>query len=203
MEALGRGDPAQRAVRPSRGQATLLRSVIVAMVLVSIGCAQRQPPARAAAEAAVDYQLLPAGGEGRAVLQPGEAASGGAPDTASVVLPDYPPAWLPARLPDLRVAALVVVDGDGLPARISVDQAPLQQACGACAADFAASVERALGRWRFTPLAISTWVDGPDEDGDGEPDSVRRGSAGTRPYSLRIAFRFGWREGRAVVDHSP
>ena len=147
--------------------------------------------------------MLPPQGEGHATLGPGQAASGGKPHEESVRLPDYPPAWLAQRLAEVRAEALVIIDGKGLPERIEVDHAALSAQCGACAADFAASVQAAVRQWRFAPLEVSDWIDGPDEDGDGEPDTVLRGSAGTRPYSLRLAFRFGWREGRPEVDHSP
>ena len=147
--------------------------------------------------------MLPPQGEGRTDLRPGQAASGGKPYDDAVVVPDYPSAWLSRRLPDVRAEALVVINEQGAPQHIDVDEAALAAQCGACAGDFAASVRAALQQWRFAPLEITDWIDGPDDDGDGEPDSVRRGSVGGRPYSLRLAFRFGWREGRPVVDHSP
>ena len=178
--------------------------LLLALALLGSGCANRVTPAVSrGADGEVNYAVQPPQGEGRAILGEGQSARGGRPHDEAVVLPVYPSAWLARRLPEVRAEALVVIDGEGLPQRVEVDRRALGAQCGECAADFAASVESALGRWRFAPLEVSDWIDGPDEDGDGEPDSVRRGSVGSRPYSLRIAFRFGWREGRPVVDHSP
>ena len=177
--------------------------LFVALALLSIGCASRAPRPAAGTDGDVDYAVLPPQGEGHTALRLGQAAIGGKPHDDAVVLPAYPPAWLSQRLPEVRAEALVVIDEQGAPRQIEVDHAALAGQCGTCADDFAASVRVALQQWRFAPLEITDWIDGPDDDGDGEPDSVRRGSVGSRPYSLRLAFRFGWREGRPVVDHSP
>lgn len=169
------------------------------------GCATRPAPLSAPHQAAgeVDYRLLAPAGEGRHDMARGQAAAGGKPLDGAMVLPDYPADWLERRLPAITVSALVVVDGTGRPSRIEVDEATLRSQCGDCAAAFATAVAEALQRWRFAPLEVSDWIDGPDEDGDGEPDSVTRGVVEARPYSLRLQFEFSLREGEAVVRRTP
>ncbi len=167
------------------------------------GCAVRtpqppQPPPAASGDVA--YRVVPPASEGRHTVARGQAVSGGKPMDGQVVLPRYPEGWLGRRLDAVTVDALVVVDESGGADRVDVDADALTVQCGDCADAFAQAVRDAVKQWRFAPLEIADWIDGPDEDGDGEPDSVTRGVVGRRPYSLRLQFMFVVREGRGEVE---
>ncbi len=182
---------------------TTLRALILAVSTLLAACATRTPtePVEAAGpEGDVAVRLLPPATEGSHSVQRGQAASGGAPIAEALILPDYPHAWLSRRLAPLTADALVVVDEQGRPARVEVDRDSLHAQCGECSDEFAAAVDTALRRWQFAPLEIADWVDGPDEDGDGEADSVTRSVVERRAYSLRMRFSFAVRDGRAVVE---
>jgi len=151
----------------------------------------------------VGYRVLLPKAEGQHSFERGQGASGGTPIDGNTVMPVYPVDWLPRGLPTLQVDALVVVDTQGHPERVDIDSAALSARCDRCAPAFATAVSDALKQWRFAPLQIAGWIDGPDEDGDGEPDSVTRGVVESRPYSLRLQFSFAVRDGRAVVERLP
>jgi hypothetical protein len=182
-------------------------AMLAAIVLA--GCATRPPSGTESAatepgmQGEVGFRLIQPAAEGRHQVARGQAASGGAPVDGDTLLPNYPRDWLARGLPPLRVDARVVVDAQGNPSRVDVDSAPLSALCDACAPAFAAAVADALRQWRFAPLQIADWIDGPDEDGDGEPDSVTRGIVEARPYSLRLQFSFAVRDGEAVVERLP
>lgn len=177
-------------------------SVLAALACVLLSACASKPLAEpvAAPEGEVGFRVLAPESEGRHEVLRGQAASGGKLLDQSVVLPDYPPDWLPRRLPAVIADALVVVDTQGRAERVEVDQAALRGQCDDCAEAFALSVEQAVLQWTFAPLEIADWIDGPDEDGDGVPDSVVRSVVATRPYSLRLRFSFFVRDGRGVVE---
>lgn len=194
-------------IRAPDSTARFPRALPLGLIVIAAGLAgcsartMREPPAEPSG--AVDYQLLAPADEGRHAFSRGQAASGGAPLDSQAVLPEYPPDWLVRRLPSIAADALVVVDEAGQPARIEVDGEALRSQCGDCSAAFSGAVEAALRRWRFAPLEVADWIDGPDEDGDGEPDSVQRAVVATRPYSLRLRFAFSVRDGEAFVSRLP
>ncbi len=177
----------------------------VLLLSLATACAIRTPVPQApdAASGDVAYRVVPPASEGRHSVARGQAVSGGKPIDEQVVLPRYPEAWLARQLDPVTVDALVVVDEAGGADRVDVDLAALAAQCAGCAGDFAAAVRDALAQWRFAPLEIADWIDGPDEDGDGEPDSVTRGVVGRRPYSLRLQFDFRVRDGRGEVTRLP
>lgn len=175
---------------------------LLASALLLAACAATPPPAPAP-EGEVGYQVVPPQSEGQHRIARGQAVRGGAVHEGSVVLPHYPAHWLARRLDALTLDALVVVDEDGLPGRIDTDASALAERCGDCAQAFVDSIEAALRQWTFAPLEITDWIDGPDEDGDGEPDSVHRGTLERRPYSLRLRFTFSVRDGEGVVTGGP
>ncbi|MCK7592099.1 hypothetical protein [Pseudomarimonas salicorniae] len=154
----------------------------------------------------VAVETIPAGSEGRLALRQGQTARGGLPDPEHARLPDYPAIWLAQRLDEVRVEASLEIDDEGAPgmARVEVPDAP-----AGCAEDcrtaFAEAARRALSGWRFAPLEVLDWVDGPDTDGDGEPDTVARAVVAVHPYTLRFRFRFTQVDGRPRVglDKSP
>lgn len=163
----------------------------------------RRPAADSGTRAShVSYRTELPEAEGRHQLQPGQSVQGQVAPLPDNPLPAYPQALVARGLPPLEFTALVTVDEAG---RVSaVDVLPTPAAVDApCAVDctpaFDASLRQTLAGWRFHPLQIAEWTDGPDIDGDGEADSAQRTVVETRPYSLRLRFRFEVRDGRATV----
>ncbi len=185
----------------SWGFARLSLSLLLIGLLAA--CATRSVGPEVSPAGDVGYKVVPPQTEGARRLDRGQSASGGAPFAGSIVLPSYPERWLSERLAPLVIEALVVIDEAGKPERVDLDDSELRLVCADCATDFAASVRAALMQWTFAPLQIADWVDGPDDDGDGEPDTVARGIVAAKPYSLRFQFTFSVRDGAGVVTQMP
>lgn len=168
-----------------------------------VPAAQRPSPQRVSPATAVSVQQELPQSEGRHRLQSGQAVAqppGPLPDQA---LPVYPSAWIERELAGIDVLARVSVDTAGRPVDLQVEIAPESSCMDECAGDFRASVERALRDWRFVPMQVTGWVDGPDADGDGSADTVTRAVVEQRPYSLRLRFHFELRDGVASVSTPP
>lgn len=145
--------------------------------------------------------LLAPAGEGAHRLQPGQSARGGQPDPDSAVLPSYPSEWIARELGEVWVDARVVVDDEGIAA--SPELLVATTGCkDDCATAFVEATRRALRSWRFEPLEIIGWIDGPDADGDGEPDTVQRGVLQRLPYTRRLRFAFSIKDGQPEVGVS-
>ena len=153
------------------------------------------------ADPQVAVSLLAPAGEGRMQLGPGESARGGRPDPQRMPMPTYPPAWIERDPGPVEVSARVIVDSLG---RLEPPQlAAAGPSCiDACVEAISTATAEALTRWNFEPLEILGWVDGPDADGDGQPDTVRRGVVDSRPYTLRLRFDFSLVEGQPRVGLS-
>jgi len=181
--------------------------MLVAAAVMTTSCAVRGPavpaPDRAGLNSEVDYRILQPAEEGEHALRGGQSASPAGVAVGERPLPAYPSGWIDRGLPPLSVDVLVVVDTRGRASEVQVDAEALRSLCGSCAEDFAAPVHSAVSTWAFMPLEIADWVDGPDEDGDGEPDSVVREVVEVRPYSLRLRFFFSVHEGIGRVEQTP
>lgn len=185
-----------------RGQA--IRCVLVLALAGLLGaCATRPPPVADPPRAArVEVEWLAPGVEGSMQLSPGQGVRGGAAEQDSLAVPDYPAQRLADRLGPVRIAAHVVIDTAGRVARATLQPESGPDCDAGCQLDFERAVEVALPAWRFEPLELLDWIDGPDEDGDGEPDSVQRGVVEVRPYSLRLRIDFVQVDGRPRVELS-
>lgn len=175
-------------------------------IVLMAGCAgtpkiadRSTPPATARGEVGVQLEAPQAEGEHR--LDRGQSAARA--DRFDQPLPVYPPAWLGQELGVQGVLAWVSIDAEGQLTGLDFPTAAQAIDCGACAADFIAATRVALQGWQFAPLEVSDWVDGPDEDGDGEADSVQRAVVERRPYSLRLRFHFSQSGGRGLVEAGP
>lgn len=62
------------------------------------------------------------------------------------------------------------------------------QCSAGCAEAFPGAVAAAHAQRRCIPLQGLDWIDGPDQDGDGESDSVDRGLVEVRSFSRRRRF---------------
>lgn len=134
------------------------------------------------------------GVEGARSLQPGQSARGGVPVPGRSRLPGYPSVWIDRAPERVVVDALVMVDAQGS-ASIGALRADAAGCGEDCAQAFIDVVRTVLPEWEFLPLEVMDWIDGPDEDADGEPDSVDRGVVASLPYSLRLRFAFERRDG--------
>lgn len=145
------------------------------------------------------------GREGSHLLQAGESAR--RPDFYAIEqpLPDYPRSLLELQLPAVRVLGVLSIDANGALSAVAFpsEQASAEACDADCLALFQAAVRAAVASWSFGPLEIIGFVDGPDEDGDGEADSVDRAVVATRPYSLRLRFTFEQVDGLGMVRHQP
>lgn len=130
-------------------------------------------------------------------LQPGQSARGGHAD-GTAPLPVYPAEWIERPPDQTTVDALLVIDPQGT-ASVRDITATADNCADACLEAFRAAVSAALQQWRFLPLEVLDWIDGVDEDGDGEPDSVERGVVDALPYSLRLRFAFERNQGAPQV----
>jgi hypothetical protein len=54
--------------------------------------------------------------------------------------------------------------------------------------------------WRFEPFPMVHWVQGPDLDGDGDPDSETVGSEERRSFRFDMRARFEVADGKAGVS---
>ncbi len=175
----------------------------VLAVLLSSGCATRPAPVDRPASTLsgeVSYRAELPGGEGRHELAAGQSIASPPDPLPDNPLPAYPGALIDRELPPFEIGALVSIDTDGRVFALDVGDPQPPLLCADCPDAFRGSLRDALQQWRFQPLQIAGWIDGPDEDGDGEADSVLRGIVETRPYSLRLRFRFEVRDGQASVS---
>jgi hypothetical protein len=184
--------------------AGLAVSILALMILA--GCAARPaaPPREAPTrEAEVSYRIESPGDEGRHALTMGQTVAAPPGPLEDNPLPEYPIEWLARELPPIELGMLVTVDTRGRAhnMRLLPGAAPLP--CDDRIAAFSAALADALQQWNFRPLEIHGWADGPDVDGDGEADSVVRALVDTRPYSLRLHFRFEVRDGKPQVSALP
>lgn len=163
----------------------------------------REPPASVSPTTAVSVQQELPQAEGRHRLQSGQAVAQPPGPLPHQPLPVYPPGWIGRQPTRIDVLARVSVDTAGRLTDLQVELASDSACVDDCAADFRASVEHALRAWRFVPLQLTGWVDGPDADGDGSADTVTRAVVEQRPYSLRLRFHFELRDGVASVSTLP
>ena len=105
-------------------------------------------------------------------------------------LPDYPPEALAAGAPPIRIVLRIVVDP--LDGRVTkVGPSPVEASgTGAFEREFRIESERAVRRWRFTPGVMETLENGPDEDGDGQPDYTRVVEVAPVPVVYDVRFDF-------------
>jgi len=185
---------------------TLLRggfAAALAAVLTMAGCASQQRVRQAVEtrQGAVGMQVDAPGDEGAHRLNAGESARPPAFFERDQPLPVYPADQLARSLGPVTVPVLLSIDEQGHLSDVSFagDTAPTQDCAASCIERFRAAVRGALAEWSFGPLEVLGFVDGPDEDGDGEADSVRRAVVATRAYSLRLRFTFELKEGRGIV----
>lgn len=194
----GRNGWAQTAARLGSGQALL-----GLLLLLLVGCQRevRSPPPPPDSE--VSYRLESAQREGVHQLRMGESVTGPVGPEDDPPLPVYPEEWLTRALPRVQVSVLLEVDGQGSARALETVLADRPAGCSEpCRHAFEQAVRAAVERWRFRPLQIAGWIDGPDEDGDGSADSVQRGVVESRAYSLRLRFDFVVEDGQAQVRHN-
>jgi hypothetical protein len=117
-------------------------------------------------------------------------------------LPDYPPEALAAGAPPIRIVLRIVVDAED--GRVTkVEPSPTGgSGTGPFEQEFWIESERAVRRWRFTPGLMETVENGPDQDGDGEPDYTRVVEIAPVPVLYDVRFDFD-REGGAAVVTTP
>lgn len=181
-----------------------LRGAAGAVALLLLGaCATRPvqeatPPSR---QGDVAYRIEPAGTEGVRQLKLGESATPPAFYDREQPMPEYPAGLLVEGLPEVSVLALLSIDERGELASTQFPESAREgiAGCPGCLAEFQRAITDAVAGWTFGKLEVSGWIDGPDSNGDGEPDSVKRGVLGSRPYSLRLRFDFIQTDGRGVV----
>ncbi len=182
-----------------------LGQALLALVLPLTGCQRELRPSPPAAEPVteVSYRLDSPQREGVHRLRMGESVTGPVGPEDDSPLPDYPQAWVAKGLPPVEVAVLLSIDGQGEARALesSLPDSPVD-CSNVCRQAFEQAVRSAVEGWRFQPLQITGWIDGPDEDGDGSADSVRRGVMESRPYSLRLRFEFVVEDGQPQVRHN-
>jgi hypothetical protein len=172
-----------------------VRSLIgVAALALLAACAGRPPaPAEPPASGRVSGELLIDATTPVAEPAPDEVHEPPV-QRADNPLPAYPPGLVDARLPPQAVSVRIVVDREGRVARVD----PLGEA--APDARFLDAVRQAVLQWRFEPFRVIEWADGPDADGDGEPDGQQVVGEQTRPFRFDMRFRFEVVDGVARVS---
>lgn len=185
---------------------TLLRggfAAALAAILTIAGCApqQRVRQTPETHQGAVGMQVEAPGDEGAHRLNAGESARPPAFFERDQPLPVYPADLLAPSLGPVTVPVLLSIDDQGHLSDVAfAGEITLTQGCAAsCIERFRAAVQDAVSTWSFGPLEVLGFVDGPDEDGDGEADSVDRAVVATRPYSLRLRFTFDQVDGIGSV----
>ncbi|MBK8068783.1 MAG: hypothetical protein IPK27_14495 [Rhodanobacteraceae bacterium] len=172
-----------------------LRHCALAALAMLAACASQPPvPPEPAASGRVSGELI---------LDPGTLVAEPEPDEvheppmqrAGNLSPVYPAELIAARLPPQSVSVRIVVDREGRVARVD----PLEGA-GTPDARFLAAVREAVMRWRFEPFRVIEWADGPDADGNGEPDGQQVVGEQTRPFRFDMRFRFEVVDGVARVS---
>lgn len=110
------------------------------------------------------------------------------------LMPAYPVDWVQAELPARTVTVRIVVGRDGQVSKVLPQDGETSDPAELA---MRAAVERAVLGWRFEPFRVVQWTDGPDQDGDGLPDSQVAGPAEARPFRFDMRFRF------EIVDGQP
>lgn len=164
---------------------TAAMSIVSALMLGS--CAA--PTARQGAnKGGVDWEAVVDMGQARYTLKPEQAATAVAPiDHAS---PIYPPELLERALPprDIRVKVIVSATGEVTEVRSgNVDSVKDHDSIVLFDA-----VVAAVGAWRYNPLLLTDWVDGPD-------GSTHRVAAKAVPFSMDYIFHFEVKRGTPQV----
>jgi TonB family protein len=114
-------------------------------------------------------------------------------------LPEYPPEALRANAGSTWVVVRIVVSTSGGVVDIR-DSPAMASGPGPFAAAFRESVVRAVQQWRFHPAVRREFEDGPDRDGDGQPDYVRMIRSPEISMYLDLRFEFSIVEGRPQVQ---
>lgn len=174
----------------------LSRRALAGFALALLAACASQPPAppAPAASGRVSGELLLAADTPVAQPEPDEVHEPPV-QRADNPLPAYPPDLVDARLPPQSVSVRIVVDREGRVARVD----PLESA-GTPDARFLAAVREAVLQWRFEPFLVIEWGDGPDADGDGEPDGQQVVGEQTRPFRFDMRFHFEVVDGVARVS---
>jgi hypothetical protein len=113
--------------------------------------------------------------------------------------PGYPTEALSAGAGDVSVVVRIVVDETGSVREIR-DSPVMKSTAGPFAAAFRDAVERTVKVWRFAPAERRVFENGPDRDGDGEPDFFRMTSATPIAMYFDLRFDFSIVEGKPHVD---
>lgn len=162
----------------SRRFSVLLPILVACGLMAACASARRQEAGRIgyAADGAVRAEIVEAPATGRYQPVAGSMYFNPLPVRDNVP-PEYPPALLARRLPEVVVVARLVVDGDG-----AVERAQIVDDGGGEPA-FRDAVLSAVGRWTFIPLKRVTG------------DKVER-----LPFTQDYRFTFRQVDGRAVVE---
>jgi len=121
-----------------------------------------------------------------------------------LVTPEYPRAPLEAHAAPASVVLRIVIGPEGHVADV-LDSPLMLSTPSPFAAEFRASAETAVRRWRFTPGRIDQYEDGQDVDGDGKPDSTHIVRSDTIRvfYDVRFDFEIVRGEGRVRSSATP
>ena len=169
-------------------------ALIVALPALLAACASRPPaPAAPPASGRVSGELLI--DASTPVAQPAPDEVHEPPmQRADNPLPAYPAELVDARFPPQAVSVRIVVDREGRVARVDPLGEPAPDA------RFLDAMRQAVLQWRFEPFRVIEWADGPDADGDGEPDGQQVVGEQTRPFRFDMRFRFEVVDGVARVS---
>ena len=183
--------------------ARALRPALVTLLLAaSVGCAKKRispPPAPEvpASQGKVAYEFVADATMGKPQLAEHQEFVTPRPQKAFVAA-EYPARPLAAKAPPYSIGVRIVINTEGRVSSISDSKIALSTP-GPFAADFRASVERAVMRWRFTPGHIDQLEDGDDVDDDGKPDSVRLVGSEPVPVFYDVRFDFEIVDGHGRV----
>jgi len=195
--------------------AVLFFAIVLGSLLVSSSCSNRRrqpetivPPAHAPARGVVGMTFLPAVEESESETEDHHEGQNEDKEQRRFVpptprtelsLPDYPPEALAAGAPPIRIVLRIVVDPeDGRVTQVGPSPAEAS-GTGPFEREFRIESERAVRRWRFTPGTMETIENGPDEDGDGEPDYTRVVEIAPVPVLYDVRFDFESVGGEAKV----
>lgn len=183
--------------------AWVLRPALVTLLLAaSVACAKKRispPPApeEPASRGKVAYEFVADATMGKPQLGDHQEFVTPRPQKA-LVPPEYPARPLAAKAPPCSVGVRIVINTEGRVSSISESKlAPSTP--GPFAADFRASVERAVMRWRFMPGHIDQLEDGDDVDDDGKPDYMRLVGTDLVPVFYDVRFDFEIVDGHGRV----
>jgi len=111
--------------------------------------------------------------------------------------PEYPEQLVRLNLPPQRLVVRVILDEHGNVSRVTASDEP-SQVDSRYRDAFDAAVRGAIAKWRFTPAAQRTFVDGPADGSGAAPYKVLKSELPVATY-FDIRFTFEVREGKGVV----